>query len=51
MDIPKPKPPVVVEKPKTVEPKKKPFVPKPHLTHQPFRNRGLNDLKINLKNR
>lgn len=51
MDIPKPKPPVKVEAPAKVEPKKKPFVPKPHLTHQPFRNRGLQDLKYTLKSR
>jgi len=51
MDAPKPKPPVKMAEQIKVELIKPPFVRPPHLTHQPFRNRGMADLKINLKRR
>lgn len=49
--VPKPRPPVKVEGEKKIERPKVPFVPKPHLTHKPFQNRGLNDFKLKLKKR
>lgn len=50
-NAPKPKPPAKPAAVETPLEKRKPFVPKPHLTQKPFQNRGMNDLKIRLKNR